>query len=274
MAYSVPIGTPHPGCFVILVDQSASMNGLWQSGTKAKAAALIVSRTIHELGLSCDTESGIKDRCHLHVIRYGDEVDCVAEGPISHVYTSPIATELVTKSIPDGAGGKIEIEAEVPIWLRPRASGGTPMDEAFERAAAVIQQWCLKWPNNFPPVVINITDGDANNPDSTADAAAGVMDMHTADGNVLVYNVHIANSGNEVTFPHDTMPFANDRFARFLFGISSVLPEVLRFQLPSIGLSAQPNARCLAYNATEPTLLKILEFGTVLVLQPPSEENL
>ena len=51
----------------------------------------------------------------------------------------------------------------MPIWLEPQADNGTPMDEAFERAAR-LSTWRSKWPNGFPPSVINITDGAANDP--------------------------------------------------------------------------------------------------------------
>ena len=42
------------------------------------------------------------------------------------------------------------------------------------------------------------------NPDLTADAAKKVMNLHTTDGNVLVFNIHIANNKHEVIFPHST----------------------------------------------------------------------
>ena len=264
MAYSnIPIGTPNPGCFVILVDQSWSMNEEWKSGTKAEAAALIVSRIIYELGLACDTQEGIKDRCRVCLIGYGDDVHSVADGMISDLHASPIEVKKVNRLIPDGAGGTVEIEADMPIWLRPQSSNGTPMHTAFDRAAEIVQQWCTEWPGNFPPIVFNITDGEAYDPVSTADVARKVMNFQTTDGNALVFNVHIANSGNEVIFPHDKSQLAQDPFAEFLFDISSELPETLREEARNHGFSPQPNARCFGHNVTEVGLTKILEFGTL-----------
>lgn len=273
MAYNVPIGSLHPGCFVILVDQSYSMSGQWETGTKAEVAALIVSSLIYELQLECDTSAGFKDRCRVSVIGYGEQVECLIDGMISDVSNSPIASRKFTKLLPDGAGGTVEIEADVPIWLQPRAANGTPMHTAFEYAAEVAEKWCSEHPNNFPPVVFNITDGAATEPDLTIYAAEKAMNIQTEDGNVLVFNVHIANGGNEVIFPHNTKPFADDIFAEFLFGISSVLPEPLRGEAKEQGFDLQPNARCLGYNAPEVTLIKMLEFGTLRRLGSGGEGN-
>ncbi len=264
MAYSnIPIGTPNPGCFVILVDQSWSMNEEWKSGKKAEAAALIVSRIIYDLGLACDTADGIKDRCRVCLIGYGERVHSVVDGMISDLHASPLEVKKVKRLIPDGAGGVVEIEADLPIWLRPQASNGTPMHTAFERAAEIVEQWCVEWPDNFPPVVFNITDGEAADPFLTADVAREVMNLQTTDGNVLVFNVHIANSGSEVIFPHNKVQFSQDPSAEFLFGISSDLPDVLREEAQNHGFSPQPNAKCFGHNLTEVGLTKILEFGTL-----------
>ena len=273
MAYNVPIGSLHPGCFVILVDQSASMYEQWQSGTKAEAAALIVSRTIYALGLACDVGSEIKDRCHVSVIGYGDRVECLIDGMISEVYRSPIATRKVKRLISDGADGVVEIEAEAPIWLQPTADNGTPMHTAFEYAAEVAGKWCSEHPNYFPPVVFNITDGAANQPDLTIEAADKVMNIQTEDGNVLVFNVHIASGRNEVLFPHNTERFADDLFAQFLFGISSILPEPLRREAKTQGFDPQAYARCLGYNVTEVELIRMLNFSTLHLLGSGGEGN-
>ena len=260
---NLPIGSPNPGCFVILVDQSFSMSGNWQTGTKAEVASSIVNSLIYNLCLACDTGNEIKDRCRLCVIGYGEQVHTVVDGMISDVYASPLGLEKVKKSISDGAGGSFEIEIEQPSWLQAQASNGTPMHTAFERAAEIVQHWCKEWPENFPPVVFNITDGLAMDPFLTAELARKVMDFRTTDGNVLVYNVHIANDGPEVVLAHDRSAFSQDRSAEFLFSISSPLPENLFPTAASQGFSPQPQARCFAHNVRETALPVILEFGTL-----------
>jgi len=257
-----PIGSDNPGCFVFLVDQSFSMSEIWQTGTKAEVASSIVNSMIYNLCLANETQEGIKDRCRICVIGYGEQVHTVVDGMLSAVYESPPELKKVKKSIPNGAGGDIEIETKQPIWLQPKASNGTPMHTAFERAAEIVQQWCSKWPENFPPIVFNITDGLASDPFLTGEIARKVMDSRTTDGNVLVYNVHIANSGHEVVLAHDRAKLPSDRSAEFLFSISSVLPDPLFPMAIDHGYSPQPNTRCFAHNVRETALPQILEFGT------------
>jgi hypothetical protein len=268
MAYSnVPIGTSNPGCIVILVDQSWSMDEDWGTETKAEGAALAVNRILEELVLAGRAGDTIRARCHVSVIGYGERVECVVDDMISEVASSLIEVKKVKKSIPDGAGGIVEVEVEMPVWVQPAANNGTPMHEAFERAAEIIQRWCDNKPDGFPPIVINITDGDANYPDLTTDAARKVMNLHTTDGNVLVFNIHIANNERQVIFPPITAQFAGDGLAEFLFNISSVLPEPLREAAITADLSAEPDARCFVYNADPVTMIKILNFGSLGVTQ-------
>jgi len=266
---NVPIGTSNPGCFVILVDQSWSMSGYWDTGTKAEQAAIIVNRAIYDLALKCQIGTEIRPRFHVCVISYGECVDCIVEGMISDVYASPIEVKKVKKAIPDGAGGIVEVEVELPIWLQPRTSGVTPMHEAFEHASQVIQRWISDWPDNYPPVVINVTDGEPTHPDLTGTAARKVMNLQTTDGNVLVHNIHIADSQcPEKALLNQTTQVADDPRAGFLFSISSALPKPLFPMAKEHGFSPQPGARCFAYNAGEVLTTRLIEFGS------PGNENL
>ena len=268
MAYSnVPIGTSNPGCIVILVDQSWSMGEDYGTGTKAEVAALAVNRILEELVLASQAGDTIKPRCYVSVIGYGQRVECVVDGMISEVASSHIEIKKIKKSISDGAGGIVEVEVEMPIWVQPAADNGTPMHEAFERAVEIVQRWCDDKPNGFPPIVINITDGAANYPDLTEDAARRVMNLHTTDGNVLIFNIHIANNMHWVTFPHSTAQLEDDNLAEFLFSLSSILPEPLREEAKKADLPSEPDARCFVYNADPVTMIKTLNFASLGVTQ-------
>ena len=274
MAYSnVPIGTSNPGCIVILVDQSASMSEEWGDQTKSDGAALAVNRILEELVIAGRAGEVIRDRCHVSVIGYGQRVEHVVDGMISEVPSLLVEVKKLKKSVPDGAGGLVEVDAQMPIWVQPKANNGTPMHEAFERAAEIIQRWCDDKPDGFPPIVINVTDGAANYPDLTADAARKVMNLHTTDGSTLVFNIHIANNKHQVIFPHSTIQLVADNLAEFLFSLSSILPEPLREMAKEVELPAELGTRCFAYNADAATMIKILQFGTLGVTQvalPPA----
>lgn len=263
MAYcNLPIGTSNPGCIVILVDQSWSMGQEWATGTKSEGTALAVNRILEELVLASLDGDVMKDRCHVSVIGYGERVQQVVNGMISDVALSVTEVKKVKKCIPDGAGGIVEVEVETPIWLRPEANNGRPMHKAFEHATEIVQHWCNDNPNSFPPIVVNITDGAASHPDWTADAARKVANLHTTDGNILVFNIHIANNKHEVIFPHSSNQLVGDDLAEYLFELSSILPKPLCNAAKEAGLPADADSRCFAYNAGPVTMIKLISFGS------------
>ena len=232
-------------------------------GTKAERATQAVNRVIEEIVLTCRGGETIRDRCHVSVIGYGAQVHCVVDDMISKIASSLIGVKKVQKRIPDGAGGVLETEVETPIWLEPEADNGTPMHEAFERAAEIVENWISKKPNSFPPIVINITDGEASHPDLTADNARRIMNFQTTDGAALVFNLHISNKKNIFTLPNDKTQFAGDLFGEFLFGISSPLPQPMFGEAQKVGLEPELGARCFGYNADESLMIDLLQFGSL-----------
>ena len=279
MYSNIPIGTSNPGCIVILIDQSWSMSESFSDGgRKDERATQAVNRVIEEIVIACRTGETIKDRCHISVIGYGERVHRLVDGMPSKIVSRPalIGVKKVKKLIPDGAGGTIEVESEMPIWIEPEANNGTPMHTAFEQAAEIVENWISDRPDSFPPIVINITDGEAAEPNLTADNARRIMNLQTTDGAALVFNLHIANNKNTIILPNDTTDFAGDRFAEFLFDISSPLPQSLFALAKERRFSPKPGARCFGYNADEPMMIQLLQFGSLGVTQvralpPPTD---
>lgn len=272
MAYSnLPIGTANPCLIMILVDQSSSMEAMNGTEKKSVLAADAVNRALYEIILSCQAGGRVKDRCFIGVVGYGEKVNAILGDMISKVAENPIAVKKVKKKEPDGAGGLVELEVEMPIWLKPTAANGTPMAEAFAAAAVVIQEWIKTNPSSFPPVVINITDGEPNDTKQgfveTKAAAKKLTDLRTADGNVLLLNAHIsdANAG-EHRLPA-TENGLNDNYAKFLFNISSVLPEPLFKSAEQVGFAPQSGAHGFVFNAGAETMIKLLSFGSMGTLR-------
>ena len=277
MYSKVPIGTSNPGCIVILIDQSYSMSESFSDGgTKAERATQAVNNVIESIVIACRAGETIRDRCHISVIGYGDRVHCLVDGMVSEIASSLIGVKQVKKLIPDGAGGVIETPVETPIWIEPEADNGTPMHTAFEQAAEIVENWISDKPDGFPPVVINITDGEASHPDLTADNARSIMNLQTTDGAALVFNIHISNKRRGVVFPSDKTQFAGDLYAEFLFDISSSLPQLLVASAQNAGFTPEPEARCFGYDADETLMIQLLKFGTldvtkVRALPPPTD---
>lgn len=277
MYANTPIGTPNPGCIVILIDQSWSMSESFSDGgTKAERATQAVNRVIEEIVIACRVGETIRDRCHVSVIGYGERVHCVVDGMVSEIASALIDIKKVKKLIPDGAGGVIETDIEMPIWLEPEASNGTPMHTAFEQAAEIVENWIADRPDNFPPIIINVTDAEAAEPNLTADNARRIMNLQTTDGAALVFNLHIADNQNTIILPNDKPDFTGDLFAEFLFDISSPLPQPLFTAAKETGFSPEPAARCFGYNADETSMIQLLNFGSlgvtrVRALPPPTD---
>ena len=166
------------------------------------------------------------------------------------------------KKIPDGAGGLIEIDTELPIWVEPEADNGTPMDRAFDLCGELVKPWIKEHPNDFPPIVINITDGEPNNPEATESSAEGLRNLATKDGNVLLLNAHIADStAQEIRLPADEVGLPN-QYARLLYRMSSVLPKPMLDAAWNVGFAPDQYARGFVMNAGPETLTKLLIFGT------------
>ena len=264
--YSKQIGTPSPGFFVILVDQSDSMGEKYvDSADKASFAALAVNRTIYEILGSCRGER-MKDRCHITVIGYGDKTELILGGPPSEIEKPPHGTKTLKKKIPDGAGGLVELEQELGIWVQPKHANGTPMAEAFTLAAELVEAWTRENQNNFPPIIINITDGAPNDPAATKTAAERLAGYGTTDGKVLIYNCHIADSGGpEIKLPANVSGL-NSENAKLLFELSSVIPQELFSLAEQAGLAPQEGSRGFMMNASPENLTKMLVFGSMKMM--------
>src|SRR5271166_6088210 len=178
----LPIGTHQPGLIVILVDQSASMLNPYDGGNMAKKefAALAVNRCIYEIMNACKSGESIKNRCYIGVIGYGEVTEVLVGGKPSQLGALVKRTQVLKKKVPDGAGSLVEIEQRLPIWIEPQAENGTPLDVAFDLTAELIHAWISENPDNFPPVVINITDGEPNNSSQAETAAQRLLRLATS----------------------------------------------------------------------------------------------
>lgn len=258
-SYVKLIGTSSPGLIMLMLDQSGSMS----DSNKAQDVAHAVNWLIYEIVLSSRAGEIIKPRCYVGVIGYGATVYPIIGGTITEVAANPIRIERIERKVADGAGGLVSIKVDMPIWVEPKAENGTPMGEAFEKAYSLTEKWIQSNPDSFPPIIMNMTDGEPNDPSRAKAAAEKVMNLCTSDGKVLIFNAHITGSktSKEIQFPSSTSEIT-DPYAKFLFDISSEIPPRLLQAAQEVGLVPQPNAKGLVFNATTETLMKLLTFGS------------
>ncbi|MGL5921348.1 VWA domain-containing protein [Chroococcidiopsis sp.] len=276
MSYTQEISRATPGYLVILIDQSFSMcYPFGSAGTKSKECAKAVNRVLRETVLACTDGEDIKNSCDISVLGYGKLKDAAVNAFSGALAAKPVVTiqeltenclrvETIKRKVSDGAGGLVEIDDQFPIWIEPAAVGETPMTEAFEMAHQLVQDWIETHPSSFPPVVINITDGEADSLPTTRKAAEALAGLETDDGKTLLLNAHISgNAVQEVVLPAaPTQLPKGDSYAQFLFETSSELPPNMLERAAASGLNPTPYAKGFVYNAKLETLIQLLEIGT------------
>jgi hypothetical protein len=272
MSYTAEISRKNPSCFLFLIDRSGSMADPFGEDSKRRKAdqvSDVINRLLQNLIIKCAKQEGVRDYYHIGVIGYGNQVGPAFAGtlvgkdlvPISEVANTPARIETRSKKGEDGAGGLTDQTVKFPIWFDPVAHGGTPMCQAMTQAQSIMQGWTNEHPHGFPPVVINISDGEPTDGDPSAPAES-LTQMATSDGNLLLFNVHISShAASSVLFPDndETLP---DDHARLLFNMSSRLPEFLRTFVQQEGITVSENTRGFAFQADLVTLIKFLDIGT------------
>jgi len=266
-----------PGYLIFLVDQSNSMSTAWDDGKSfADYTAEAINRTINELIATNAAGETVKDRVFVSLIGYGannDEVKNIRSDYLSKYADSPITVQTINKKVSDGAGGWINMQVEMPIFLLPKFGGVTPMSGAFGLAKRLIQDWITEKNDNPVPVIINISDGkpyisndiyESAESERTIKAAKEIMEIQTLDGNPLVFNVHISKGGQEIQFPENENELSGDDMAGLLFKISSKVPVVYKKAAKDLDLrNLKDNSRGFISNAAKPdTLIKFINFGS------------
>lgn len=282
MAYSAEISREQPTAFLFLLDQSASMQdrfgGAEQKGdaapSKARVLADTVNRLLQNLVLRCAKEDGVRDYFHIGVIGYGERVQPLIEPaehtnnstglvPISHLAERPRRMEERLRTVDTGDGGSEERRVKVPVWFDPQAKNGTPMCQALDLAAQSVRTWINQHPRSFPPVVLNVTDGEATDGEPLR-YAQQLRSFATDDGEVLLFNVHLSSS----EAPAAELPSApgelppTDEYAETLFQMSSTLPFSMRAAAEQEGYTVNLDTRGFVFNADPVALVRFLEIGT------------
>ncbi len=272
MPYSAEISRSNPTCFLFLLDQSKSMLGPISGGqgkTKAGAVADSLNRLLYTLVLRCVWGQNVLDRFHVGVLGYGRQVIPALGGtlagrelvPISELARNPLRVEQRTNLVEDGRGGQVEQIVKTPLWFDATGSGKTPMCQCLERAAQVISRFLLQHPTCYPPLVLNLTDGEATDGDPERPAYT-LRELASEDGAVLLFNAHISSSSEKaIEFP-DAAAELPDDYARRLFRMSSRLPPAMQNSAHQAGLNVTEESRGFVFNADLDSVVRFLDIGT------------
>jgi len=236
---------------------------------KADGVADAINRLLQNLVIKCAKEEGVRDYYHVGVIGYGATVGPAFIGalagkelaPISEIATMPARVEERTKQVDDGVGGLVDQTIKFPVWFDPVANGGTPMCQALSSSQSILSGWLKKYPDCFPPIAINITDGESTDGDPTS-AANGIKSLVSSDGNALLFNVHVSSQGvMPIEFP-DSEARLPDQYAQLLFRISSPLPDYMRSIAQQEGFTVSDGTRGFVFNGNMVSVINFLDIGT------------
>ncbi len=278
MPYSQEISRQNKALFVFLLDQSYSMEDPIGNSQNRKKDELVtaINGWLQNMTIRATGGEGIRDYVDIGVIGYRTDADAnpIIESPLGgalvgrelvsivEIGNNPARMEQKVKQFYDeDAGELVETPVEMPVWVEPKAEGGTPMCNALYRAYELVDKWIQEHPRSFPPVVIHISDGESQDGDPLpyADPLKGLA---TEDGNVLLFNCHLSETpGDPFLFPASGEILPNE-LARVLFKMSSELPEKMFQAAIAEGFELQAGARGMAFNADMVSLIKFLDMGT------------
>jgi len=259
---------------LFLIDQSESMEDPFGGGEagrrKAEELATILNKLIHNLCIRCSKSDSIYDYFHVGVLGYSEESCKPALGgelsghslvPISELASKPLRIEERIKKSDDGAGGVLDQTVKFPVWFDPYWKGGTPMCAALKEATRILETWCQEHPKGFPPIVINITDGEATDGDLVVEARK-LTAVGGDDGSVLLLNIHLSSTaGPSIELPTNANKLP-DQHAKQLFQASSTLTPFMVARAKELGMPAAENSRGFIFNAQPLHVIHFLDIGT------------
>lgn len=261
----------NPCLIVVLMDRSGSMADEF-SGTGISKATFLADSINDFLFNACMRCYGansdmVKNKLHIALFGYsttqewgdGIVIEPAWSGKLKSQYYHVIGDILNNN---DG-----EYDDGMPIWVKPHALGGTPMLAAFQNAALLIEDWIDYGTNrdSHPPILINITDGEASDDDISLAkvrmVAEKIRGLQTNYGETIVMNIHISSSSSPaVQFPNNSMELLG--YSKSLYDLSSPLPGHLAALAVNEGFAISEGAKAFIYNGKASDLLSFITIGT------------
>ena len=277
--YSQEITRRHRAAIVIAIDQSCSMSGRMELNgwdlSKAEAVSMVVGRLIDELVLRAHRDGGYRHYYDIALLGYsGDRVySLLGKEMMFHPITILAGRNVATTTYALGYNtlnsGSHTFQERVSLWVEPSAQGATPMYKMICSVTDMVEEWCTRDENrdSFPPLVFNITDGEASDAsdDMLRAAAHRLQQTGTTDGNTLLMNIHISSNTNHapILFPNIHEVPLSVRHAHLLMDMSSVIPESLHPYIRECRTSiANPPYIAMSYNASMSELVAMLNIGS------------
>ena len=279
-----------PGCLIFLLDQSDSMSGVFgfaQSETtkrKCDMAARVINELLNEwITMNSiprpDGSITVRRRADIAVLGYSDGVvRSILDGALvgrdfvglDELQGNHLSTEMRKRKELDELGQPIEIFVPFPIWVKSKTRGNAPICTALLQARDLAAYWAINHPSSYPPIIINITDGQGIGiHDDPTGPAHELCQVSTIDGQALLYNVLITSLNHSpIDYPVRETELPNDPYVKQFFSLSSIIPGPNRQNLEWLfGRPFPPGTRGFIFNGYATSIRCMFNFASSPTLQ-------
>jgi hypothetical protein len=238
MFYTQPATSLQPALVIYLIDASYSMNDPCGTTTKIDMVNKALREAIKDMVRRSMRDGIVQRRYKIAILAYNTKVVDVLDGICD---------------LPD------LVKHGVPVIS---ADGETDTAAGFTAVEALLQEHLVKFQANPAPLICHLTDAliTAGNP---VPVVRRIQAMAVNDGPVLVENVYVAD--NMLRSPvEDWSQWSGvvkpkqltNGYARFLFQLSSPLPETYRQNMNNYGYHLQKGA-ALFFPGTQIELVRL-----------------
>jgi uncharacterized protein YegL len=222
--YTQPATSLTPALVMYLIDASDSMNEPCAETTKIGMVNLALRAMVKDMVRRSMRDGVVQRRYRLAILAYNSDVLDVLGG------ISDLA-DLLNKGMPELSAG-----------------GVTNTAAGFQRVEELLNAHLTEYQRCPAPLVCHLTDGYFTTDDPSA-TIQRIQAMQVDDGLVLIENVYFAEGmlskpvqdwqrWGGITRANDL----TDDYARYLYTLSSPLPQTYRQNLNNYGYQLQPNA--------------------------------
>ncbi len=282
MAYQSKITERQRALIILLIDQSGSMSELYGGtqllGTHPRTKAEIVAQASNLLLMNivdrCCQGNVYKHYFDIGAIGYSGKgvYSLLSDGrwllSPSEMAATVKSRSKILRRVKSVEGVPISYYTSIKVWIEPYCDGPTPMLQATNRVSELLHSWQnnQKLKNNFPPIIIHITDGEFT--DANEEELISVRNRITAqgtdDGEPIFFNFHISGTSSEgIMFPTsiDELPVE----AHLLYKLSSTLPNIYNSHIAELKNDTETQEkkyRGVSFNLPISDFIKALEIGT------------
>lgn len=222
--YTQPATTLTPALIVYLIDASDSMNDACEATTKIDMVNKALRAAVKDMVRRSLRDGVVQRRYKLAILAYSTKVVDVLGG----IRDLP---ELLRTGVPELSAG-----------------GVTDTAAGFRKVEELIQENLSQFQDGPAPLVCHLTDGVFTTLDP-APVIGRIRNMSVADGAILVENVYVADQMlRRAVRDWGQWPGVlreseiADDYARYLWSLSSKLPESYRLNINNYGYNLGPGA--------------------------------